>query len=370
MPRVAHITTVHYAFDNRIFMKECASLRDNGWDVLLVAQHEQDETVDGIHIKALPRATNRMQRMRDLPPLAVDIALGENPDILHFHDPELLPLASKLARQGRHVVFDMHENIAKDILSKQWINPLLRPALSFFMRLRMREWLRHMPVIFAEDSYAADYPYVRKSTTVLNMPLLAKLSKIEAEHHERPTLVYIGGITEARGSLCMLRVLSRLQHAGYDVGLELIGPTEAGHLASLQELIARLEIRHVTMHGYLRADEAWPLVARCHIGMALLSRIPNYEHSYPSKIFEYMALGLPVLSSDFELYRSVVEANSAGICVAPDDNTAVENALRRLLDDAALREQMGFAGQQAAQRKYSWTNEERKLLAFYAELLG
>ena len=97
MPRAVHVTTVHNLFDNRIFMKECASLRDNGWDVVLVAQHDKDETVDGISIRALPKARNRMQRMRELPPLAMRIALEEQPDILHFHDPELLPVAAKLA---------------------------------------------------------------------------------------------------------------------------------------------------------------------------------------------------------------------------------------------------------------------------------
>ncbi len=370
MPRAVHITTVHYVFDNRIFMKECASLRDNGWDVVLVAQHERDETVDGIRIRALPRTTNRRQRMRTLPPLAVDIALSEEADILHFHDPELLPLASRLARQGRHVIFDMHENTAKDILSKQWISPLLRPALSLLMRIRMRSWLSQLPVVFAEDSYAADYPSVRKSVNILNMPLLAELSSIRPEKHTRPTLVYIGGITKARGSLCMLRVLSRLQLRGYDVGLELIGPTEDAHLTVMRELIDRLGIRNVAMHGYLRADQAWGPVARCHVGMALLDRTPNYEHSYPSKIFEYMALGLPVLCSDFELYRSVVEDNGAGICVAPDDDDAVELALKRLLDDPELRERMGQAGMHAAQAKFNWANEERKLLTFYADVMG
>ena len=100
MPRAVHVTSVHNPFDNRIFMKECASLRDSGWEVVLVAQHEQDETVDGIRIRALPQVQSRMQRMRELPPLARRIALEEQPDILHFHDPELLPVAAALAAGG------------------------------------------------------------------------------------------------------------------------------------------------------------------------------------------------------------------------------------------------------------------------------
>ncbi|MCB1218352.1 glycosyltransferase family 4 protein [bacterium] len=370
MPRAVHVTSVHNPFDNRIFMKECASLRDSGWEVVLVAQHEQDETVDGIRIRALPQVQSRMQRMRELPPLARRIALEEQPDILHFHDPELLPVAAALAAGGRRVIYDMHENIVKDVLTKRWINPLLRPLVSGYMRMRMRGWLRRLRVIFAEDSYAADYPYVKDFITVLNMPRLDSLQGLEVQERERPGLAYIGGLTELRGSERMLRLLAGLQAAGLDVGLELIGPVDAGHAQRLAELVRELGLRRVRFHGFMRADEAWPIVASCHIGLALLSRIPNYEHSYPSKIFEYMALGLPVVTSDFELYRGIVEANGAGICVDPDDDAAVLAAVQGLLEDPQRWQAMSEAARNAAMEKYSWEREAGKLLALYEEMLG
>jgi glycosyltransferase involved in cell wall biosynthesis len=370
MPKVVHVTTVHGPFDNRIFFKECASLRDNGWEVVLVAQHEQDETVDGIRIRALPKVASRLKRMRTLPPLAGGIAQSEEADVLHFHDPELLPLASRLARAGKLVIYDMHENIARDILTKRWINPLLRPLLSISVRQRMKGWLSRLSVIFAEDSYHTDYPYVRRHTTVLNMPRLAELSAIRAVKHTLPTLVYIGGVTELRGSLTMLRVLSLLQRAGHDVGLLIIGPVEQSHGEAMLQLISELELRNVSLHGFTRADQAWPLVAQCHVGLAILSRIPNYVESYPSKIFEYMALGLPVVTSDFELYRTIVEANAAGLCVAPEDDQAIAQGLANLLSDPDRMQAMGQAGRQAALAKYNWANEEHKLLQLYDELLG
>lgn len=369
MPKAVHVTTVHGPFDNRIFFKECASLRDNGWDVVLVAQHERDETVDGIRIRALPKVTSRLKRMRMLPPLAREIALSEEPDVLHFHDPELLPVAGQLARQDRRVIYDMHENIARDILTKRWINPLIRPLLSFVVRRRMQGWLRSVRVIFAEDSYSADYPFVKQYTTVLNMPRLAELSVITAEKHALPTLVYIGGVTELRGSLTMLRVMSLLQQSGHAVGLLIVGPVEQAHGEAMLKLISELALVNISLHGFTRSDQAWPLVAQCHLGLAILSRIPNYVESYPSKIFEYMALGLPVISSDFDLYRSVVEANGAGLCVAPEDDQLIAQGIASLLEDPELMRRMGQAGQAAALAKYNWSNEEQKLLRLYDELL-
>src|SRR5690606_24981526 len=140
-------------------------------------------------IRALPKTTSRMQRMRELPPLAREIALSEEPDVLHFHDPELLPVANFLARQGHNVIYDMHENIARDILTKRWINPLIRPILSFAVRQRMKGWLSRVSVIFAEDSYAADYPFIKQHTTILNMPRLAELGALESAKRPLPSLV-------------------------------------------------------------------------------------------------------------------------------------------------------------------------------------
>ena len=370
MPRAVHVSTVHNPFDNRIFMKECASLRDKGWEVILIAQHTADEMVNGIRIRALPIAGNRMQRMRDLPPLAMQMALEEDADILHFHDPELLPVAARLARQGHAVIYDMHENIVKDILTKRWIKPVMRPLVSAFMRRRMRSWLRGLRVIFAEESYGRDYPYVSSPTTVLNMPRLAELSAMESSRSVQPSLAYIGGLTELRGSLRMIRLLAGLQASGIDAALELIGPADEAHQQEINELVASFGVRNVRFHGFMRADEAWPIVASCHVGLALLSRIPNYEHSYPSKIFEYMALGLPVITSDFDLYRSVVADNQAGFCVDPDDDAAVLAACVKLLEDGQLYNEMSEAGRHAAAQKYNWANEEAKLLALYQEMLG
>lgn len=370
MPRVVHVTTVHRTFDNRIFLKECASLRDNGWDVHLVARHDRDEVVDGISIHALPQVSSRASRIRELPPIARRIATELEPDIIHFHDPELLPLASSLAAGGWNCIYDMHENIVKDVLTKRWINPLMRPLVSAYMRFKLRSWLRDLHVVFAEESYAADYPQARHHCTVLNMPRMEQLLEVKVEKRALPTLAYIGGVGIERGSLTMLRALSILQGQEHEVGLLMIGPAEPGHQAEINELIAESGIRNVEQHGFTRADVARPMIASCHIGLAVLEARPNYVNSYPTKIFEYMGLGLPVVSSDFELYRGIVEGNSAGLCVPPDDPKALAEAIGSLLSDSRKAQKMGNAGREAAASRFNWANEEGKLLEFYSEVMS
>ena len=68
------------------------------------------------------------------------------------------------------------------------------------------------------------------------------------------------------------------------------------------------------MRGYLLPSEGWPVIARCHIGLALLKPIPNYYESYPTKLFEYMALGLPVITSNFLYTARLLKKKGADLC--------------------------------------------------------
>ncbi|MGC8982027.1 MAG: glycosyltransferase family 1 protein, partial [Minisyncoccia bacterium] len=88
--KVCHITTVHSPFDVRIFHKECKTLAKSGYEVYLIAQHDKEEIVDGIHLIPLPIVRSRIRRMIYLPIRALKEALKLKANIYHFHDPELI----------------------------------------------------------------------------------------------------------------------------------------------------------------------------------------------------------------------------------------------------------------------------------------
>jgi glycosyltransferase involved in cell wall biosynthesis len=134
-------------------------------------------------------------------------------------------------------------------------------------------------------------------------------------------------------------------------------------------MIDRHELKGVRIRGYLLPAAGWRIIARCHIGLALLQPIPNYYDSYPTKMFEYMAMGLPVIVSDFPLYRSIVEKENCGICVDPDSPEEIADAVQRLLDNPEQAKEMGMRGRAATQKKHNWENEQGKLLEFYLSLL-
>ncbi|MCD6321857.1 MAG: hypothetical protein J7L77_02410, partial [Clostridiales bacterium] len=166
--KICILTSVHSPFDVRIFHKEAKSLIKGGYDVTLIAQHEKSEIVEGIKIIALPKQKNRFARMTKTVWMIFKLALKENAEIYHFHDPELMPLAKLMSLMGKLVIYDMHENVPRQINDKGWINPSLKKLVAKCVALSERIFLSGIPVIFAENSYYKDYLWVKTFTSVLN----------------------------------------------------------------------------------------------------------------------------------------------------------------------------------------------------------
>lgn len=367
--RICFLTSAHPPFDTRIFYKECRTLSLAGYQVVLVAAHDRDEVVHGVRIRAVPKPRSRRERMMRTVWQVYLTAVAENAEVYHFHDPELIPVGILLRLRGKRVLYDMHENVPKAILTKGWIRPWMRPILASIIKLVEHLVLYDMPLIYAEESYVKDYMWVKRAVTVLNMPMLSRLSAIEESKYAIPTVGYLGGVTQERGSVVCLEALRILKERGRTVGWECIGPVTDDHRAELAHLCSRYGLEHVYLRGYMLPDEGWRHMARCEVGLAVLKAIPNYTGSYPTKMFEYMAMGLPVIVSDFPLYRDIVEKEGCGICVDPESPEAVADAIEYILTHPDEARSMGQRGQEAVRRRYNWDAEARKLLAFYEDLL-
>jgi glycosyltransferase involved in cell wall biosynthesis len=185
-----------------------------------------------------------------------------------------------------------------------------------------------------------------------------------------PTLGYIGGVTPERGSLVVLQALQILKEKGSGpIHWVCIGPISDSHKSKLISLKTQYSLPGVEFYGYMPPTEGWRMIARCHIGLAVLKPIPNYFDSYPTKMFEYMALGLPVVVSNFPLYRTIVETAKCGICVDPLNPIEIVKAIQWLLAHPDEARRMGENGRKAVMERYNWDNESKKLLELYEQIL-
>jgi glycosyltransferase involved in cell wall biosynthesis len=367
MTKVAHLTSVHPTFDVRIFQKECKTLLDAGYDVTLITPHGKDETVDGIKIKTIQKPSNKLLRILTSGWRVFRAARNENARLYHFHDTELIPVGFLLSLLGKPVIYDMHEHMPGFLLTKEWIPAPLRKPVSSAFRLLERLTLNNFHVIFAEKSYADDYQWVKRRTIILNYPLADQLLKVEAEKFAEPTVGYVGDVNESRGAVITTEALAILSKRGKAPHWLCIGRIQDSLKTRLQQMAQDSNL-NIDFRGYMVSKEAHLLVAKTHIGLAVVERIPNNTGSLLTKLFEYMALGMPLITSDFPLYKKLIEGVGCGLCVAPEKPEELADAIAYLLSHPAEAAEMGKRGRDAVKTNYNWNTEAQKLLEVYKTL--
>jgi hypothetical protein len=368
--KVVHLTSVHAPSDVRIFHKECKTLADAGYRVALVTAHEHADAADGVQVKCLPQAPGRAARITWTSGRILRQALREDADVYHFHDPELIPVGLCLKLLRRRVIYDVHEDVPRQILSKEWIYPRLRSAIAAAMAGLERLSERWFDGIVVANPAVAPRFRADKTVVVPNYPILEEFDLAEGTQpycERAPLVAYVGGMTRVRGIQEMVQAVDMLPET-LGATLHLAGTfAEAGLEAHCRALP---EWRRVVYIGWQSRAEVAALLRRARVGLVVLHPLPNYKEAYAIKMFEYMAAALPVVASDFPLWREIVDGADCGLLVNPMDPQAIATALEWLLthpDEAAA---MGERGRQAVVTTYNWTAAANELLAFYERLLA
>lgn len=129
--RVVHLTSVHPALDVRIFHRECKSLARAGFEVTIIGPYSQDSVADNVRIKAVPAEGRRIARSTRAVWRIYREAVRMNADLYHFHDPELIPVGLLLRARGKTVIYDIHEDLPRDIISKRYLPAWSRSLISW-----------------------------------------------------------------------------------------------------------------------------------------------------------------------------------------------------------------------------------------------
>lgn len=369
--RIVHITSAHSPLDSRIFYKECCSLAKAGYEVTLLGAHCLNELRDGVILRGVGKSRGRAHRMSAKLIALCRAAFRLDADIYHIHDPELLLVALLLRLAGKHVVYDIHEDLPRTVHYKLYVPRHLRKALIWVVEAIENFSARRMTgLIAATPTIHKRFARMHSNTAVINnFPIRDELiaaDKGEWQKREM-TVAYIGGTSEERGIREMLQATALLPRS-LGAHLELAGTFSSPNL--LSELSATPEWNCVHWHGVLNRKGICSLLSRVRAGLVILHPEQNFIYSQPIKLFEYMAAGIPVIASDFPLWRSIIEESGCGLLVNPFDTQAIAAAIERLLTDSVLAEKMGQRGRKAVEERYNWIPEERTLLNFYSSILS
>ena len=364
--RIVHLSSVHSRSDTRIFIKQCRSLAAHGYDVtLVVADGKGDEYKDGVRIMDVGRLAGRLNRMVKTTRNVLDRAVALDADVYHLHDPELIPVGLKLKQWKKIVVFDSHEDVPKQLHGKPYLGPIARRVLPRVMGLFERQACsRFNGIVAATPSIRDKFLTINRHTVdVNNFPLLGELDTSVPWGHKAREVCYVGAIGANRGIREIVRACEFLTSSAR---LNLGGSFSEPDLK--QEVQAYPGWSCVNELGYLTRDDVRRVLSRSVAGLVTLHPAINYLDALPVKMFEYMAAGIPVIASDFPLWRGIVERNGCGLCVNPLDPRAIASAIDYLVMNPDLARSMGENGRRLVLQEYNWSAEERKLLGFYAAL--
>lgn len=366
---ILHVTTVHPRMDIRITVKELYSASSlSRWKVgLLVADGVGDslDTEFGVTVEDIGQPIGgRTGRLFIGFWKALSKICSLRPRLIHFHDPELIPLGLVLKCLGYQVIYDVHEDVPRQIMYKLWIPKIMRSIIAGVMECV--EWFAAVVfdnIVAATPKIAQRFP-AHKTVVIQNFPRLEEFGSNNALAYSKrsPAFAYVGGITDSRGAQEMIKAINSLSE-DVDYRLELAGSfSESALQRDLQSMPGWSRVR---FHGWASRSEVADILSSVRAGLLVLHPLRNYLDSYPIKLFEYMASSLPVIASDFPLWRQIIGEVNCGLFIDPLNPRAISDAMQWILENPTEAEAMGRRGRRAVEQYYNWGTEETKLIELY-----
>ncbi len=369
--KVCVLTSVHPPFDGRIFHRAAKSLAQAGYEVVLIARHDREEVIDGVRVVPLPQPRNRLHRMTKVLLQLYDLAVQEDADVYHFHDPELMIVGLLLKKRGKKIIWDVHEHYPNSILDKYYLAKPLRRLIAASFDLFERATVRFFDyVIYTTPFVGQRYRTMKvRSGPVENYPIL-RLSETFPRQPQQQIL-YLGGMARIRGLVEVVEAFALVAKKHPEWELDLVGSSRpASFEDELRDLARGLGIdARVKFTAWVPYEEKERLSCQASIGVITYLPHPNNTSCLPNKLFDYMLVGLPVIASNFPLYRAVVEPSQCGLLVDPTRPQEIAQAMEYLIEHPQEAQQMGENGRRAVRDKYNWEAESQKLLHIYDTVL-
>lgn len=376
MTHIVHLTTVHTPSDQRIFHRECVSLARAGYDVTLLAYGDIGGTLDGVKLVSLGKnrrakpgldILDRLKRVRQ----AFKQAFHEKADLYHFHDPELITTGLGLKRKtNARVVYDCHEDNVAYMMQKKYIPAPLRRILATTIHYQENRVAKCLDAIITADEGMRKC-FIRKGArntiNVDNYPRLDLFLNKTDDVIPEYDLVYHGTLPKYHLETCFA-VDSELVRMGMRCSWLFIGKCPdvkwAQDLVKKRNAEDRIVFKDPVPHEEIAK---WARLGR--IGIIPLPNYPKFRRNIPTKLFEFMALKMPVVLSNLPPSRPFVGDGRCAIMVDPNSPCEYATAIKELLENQRQRIEMGEEGHRRVLSEFNWEFSSRKLLDLYTRLL-
>lgn len=360
--KICHVTSVHPYKDGRIFRKECQSLAKR-YDVSLIAPNVETREEEGIHVYGVELPRERLKRMRNLDVVFRKI-IEVDAEVYHFHDPELIPIGYKTKKRGKRVIFDSHEDVPLQISEKDWIPKPFRKMVASLYRRYEEGKLQHYDALVSVTPSIVDRLRGCNPNTyqITNYPILKDFKDNRTWQN---SICFTGGVSVQWMHHNVIQSISDV-----DVKYVVAGIVEGNYLSVLKSLPAWSKVDY---KGIVTPIEVSEIQQNSLAGIALNDYVANVGYKLGSlgntKLFEYMMSGIPVIATDFILWKEIIDKYKCGICVNPRNVTAIKDAIIFLKEHPDEAKIMGDNGRKAVQEEFNWSSQEKVLFDMYDKVL-
>jgi glycosyltransferase involved in cell wall biosynthesis len=399
MPAEKKITTIcmlscmHNLKDDRIYWKESLTLKNAGYNVIHIGLGEKALDYisnEGIRLIQVAnkygltrKITNKIAGMLLMPTSQErDIYIAAKKiqaDVYHVHDYPLLKTALKLKKNDSQpkLVYDVHDLYGQHIRDQS--RSILKPIGLFRAYLMEKHEISNSmkfdAVITTDEFIYNRFVNIREGlpiTIIYNYSYFLPEKKEPAYSDKIYDVIYSGLVSKLRGIYEIVEAVQIIKQTLPTIQFLIIGPFESESLRqSVSKLIEKNNLgSNIHLHAAVEFEAIGRFYEKSKIGLCIFHPKKLYKTNVFIKTFEYMAFGLPIVSSNFGTVRHYVESTNTGTCVNPMEPVAISNAILTILNSKVLYSSYSTNGIQAIQEKYNWQNEATKFLQFYQKILS
>jgi glycosyltransferase involved in cell wall biosynthesis len=373
--KVCHFSSVHSIHDTRVFHRECVSL-GNKFDVTLIGIGNFSGIKNGIKIIGISPSKNRLFRIFSSGIKAYSEAVKIDASIYHIHDAEMIPFGILLSISGKHVIYDIHENTAGDILNRIWIPLVTRKIFKYLYQLLLKSannYLFIIPVI-AENKFKeklflkeGNYCVIQNYADVIQLLPFRISNRFNLPKNE---IIYAGMIQDHYYDINpLLGAIEILSNKGIEVKLHVAGFLGWGKFQDILDRHPNLDRNLIQYHGKISQEELFSITKVCKIGICLKNQNNDLVFSHERKLFEYIGLGLPSIFCNREIYTNFNELHKIGIACNIQSQNEIAQKIGDLISDENNYHLLEENCLKIANKNINWESEFFKLEKCYTDLI-
>ncbi len=300
------------------------------------------------------------------------VPLLKKVDLVHFHDLDLLPMMTALSLI-KPVVYDVHENYPDEMLRKFWLPKVIRRPMYYVVKyseIVLSRIIRNVILVAPSQERTFDRKKIN-SMYVKNYASVTLLDNVRSDYSIRnDAVVFIGSHHKENGSLLLLDIAAKLKKecpwmkiitadrfCNKDFRTRILDIIEQRRLSNIQF------VPNVLPHNIM------DILNQGTIAINPNMRIPQQINGIHTKIFEFMAAGLPIVTSDLPHQQMVLEDAGCGVLAQPEDPDSFVRAILYLCENKEVAYRLGLNGQRAFRERYCWESQIDGLLGFYQQVL-